>query len=98
LINQMNAHVNGGLKQHMKETKMRLQMLKCWTNKKVHRQQLHPQHQHLLLLFVVRRATNHNPVDTPFENAKAAARCNIATQSVNARIGVQEGTNKNVND
>ena len=56
---------------------------------------LHP-HQHLLLPFVVRRATHHNPVDTPFENAWAAARCNIATKSANERIGVvQEGTNTN---
>ena len=56
------------------------------------------QQQHLLLPFLVRRATNHNPVDTPFENARAAARCNIATKSANERIGVQEGTNKNASD
>jgi hypothetical protein len=62
-------------------------------------QHLNPQQQHLLLPpFVVRRATNHNPVDIHFENAWAAARCNIATRSVNERIGVQEGTNKNAND
>ena len=54
-------------------------------------QQLHPQQQHLLFPpFVVRHATNHNPVDIPFENARAAARCNIATRAVSERIGGQE--------
>ena len=35
-----------------------------------------------------------------FQNARAAARCNIATKSANERIGVQEGTKstKNAND
>ena len=63
-------------------------------------QQLHPQQQHLLLLppFVVRRATHHNPVAIHLKNAGAAARCNIATKSVNERIGAQEATSKNAND
>ena len=52
----------------------------------------------LLLSFVVRRATNHNPLDKDFQNAGAAARFNIATKSANERIGVQVDTNKNAND
>jgi hypothetical protein len=83
----------------MKDTKTLLRTFKYWTNKKGNQQQiLHPQQQHLPLLppFVVHRATNHNPaVDIHFENARAAARCNIATKSASERIGVQEGTNKN---
>ena len=66
----------------------------------VQQQQLHPQQQqHYMYLppFVVRRATNHNLVGTPFGDARAAARCNIATKSANERIGVQEDTNKNAN-
>ena len=83
----------------MKDKKLLFKILKCWTNRKVNQQQLHPQQQQLLLPpFAVRRATNHNPVDRHFENAWAAARCNIATKSANERIGVQEGTNKNVKD
>ena len=66
---------------------------------KLQQQQLHPQQQQLLLPpFAVRRATNHNPVDTNSIDAWAAARCNIATRSANERIGVQEATNKNAND
>jgi hypothetical protein len=92
--------VNGGPKQQTKDTKKLLNVLKYWTNKKVNQQQqLHPQRQQLLLPpFVVRRATHHNPVGIHFENARAAARCNIATQSVNERIGVQEATSKSAND
>ena len=87
--------MNGGPKQQMKDTKVLLTIFKYWTNKKENQQLLHPQQQHLLPLFVVRRATNHNPVNIPFENAWAAARSNTATKSANERIGVQEGTNKN---
>ena len=52
----------------------------------------------LLLSFVVRRATDHNPLDKDFQNAGAAARCNIATQNANERIGVLGGTTKNAHD
>ena len=86
----MNWHVNGGPKQQMKETKMLLKILKYWMKKKVNQQQ-----QHLLLPFVVRRATNHNPVGIHFQNAQAAARFNIVTRIANERIGEQEDTNKN---
>ena len=64
----------------------------------VQQQQLHPQQQQLLFPpRVVRRATNHNLVDIPFENAWAAAQFNIATKSANERIGVQVGTSKSAN-
>jgi len=79
----------------MKERKLLLKLLKCWTNLKVNQQLLHPQQQHLPLPFVVRRATNHNPVGIHFQNAQAAARFNIATRTANERIGEQEDTNKN---
>ena len=98
LVNQMHQPVNGGPKQQTKDTKMLLTILKNWTKWKVNQQPLHPQQQHLLPPFVVRRATNHNPVDIPFENAWAAARCNIATRSANERIGEQEDISKNVSD
>ena len=82
---------------------MLLQILNNWTNLKVNQQLLHPPQQQLPLptllpTFVVRLATNHNPVDRHFENAGAAAQCNIATKSVNERIGAQAGTNKSAND
>ena len=72
---------------------MLLKILKYWMKKKVNQQQ-----QHLLLPFVVRRATNHNPVGIHFQNAQAAARFNIATRTANERIGEQEDTNKNASD
>ena len=97
--NPTNWHVNGGPKQQMKDTNMLLKLLNCWMRGKVDQQLLHPPSKLLLFLpFVVRRATNHNPVGRPFQNAGAAARCNIATKSANERIGVQEGTNKSAND
>ena len=79
---------------------MLLIILKYWMKKKAkQQQQLDPQQQqHLLPPYVVRRATNHNPVDIHFENARAAVRCNIATKTANERIGEQEATNKNAND
>ena len=62
---------------------------------KLQQQQLHPQQQLLLLPpFAVRRATNHNPVDTNSIDAWAAARSSTATRSANERIGVQVGTSK----
>ena len=101
-INQTNWHGNGGQKQQMKETKeakLRFKILKYWTKQKVNQQRLHPRHhQHLLPPSVVRRATHHNPVDRHFQNARAAARCNIATRTASERIGGQEVTNKNAND
>ena len=59
---------------------------------------LHPHQCLLLLSFVVRRATNHNPAHVNSINAWAATRCNIATKIVNERIGKEEATNKNAND
>jgi len=96
-------HVNGSQKQEMQETKVRLKNFNYLTNKKDNQRQqaqLLPLPRFLLPLlpFVVRRATNHNPVDRSFENARAAARCNIATRTANERIGVQVGTNKSAND
>ena len=87
----------------MKETKVLLIISKYLIIKKENQRQqpqLLPLPRLLLLLlpFVVLRATQHNPVDTPFENARAVARCNIATKSANERIGVQEATNKNASD
>ena len=79
---------------------MLLIILKYWMKKKANQQQQldQQQQQHLLPPYVVRRATNHNPVDIHFENAKAATRCNIATKTANERIGEQEATIKNAND
>jgi len=77
---------------------LKLLHVNYWTNLKVNQQLLHPQQQHLLPPFVVRRATTHNPMAKDFKNARAAARFNIATRTVNERIGVQEDTNKNASD
>jgi hypothetical protein len=82
----------------MKGMKMLLIIYKYWMNKKANQQQLHPQQQHHHFPFFVLRATNHNPVGKPFENAWAAARSSTATRIANERIGVQEGTNKNADD